>query len=192
MEDLEDRILGTDPVTGKVVLVRVGRYGSLAQIGTQDDPDKRFAPLRPDQSIATISLDEALDLFKMPRALGEWNGKSVSVGIGRFGPYVRHDGMFVSIKAADGDDPFTVTLERAIELIAAKQAADANALIKVFDEDADVRVLNGRYGPYIKAGKLNAAIPKGEDAAGMSWVRAQELIEIAKAKPVRRGRARKS
>jgi DNA topoisomerase-1 len=192
MEDLADRILGTDPVTGKVVLVRVGRYGSLAQIGTQDDPDKRFAPLRPDQSIETITLDEALDLFKMPRALGEWNGKSVSVGIGRFGPYVRHDGMFVSIKAADGDDPFTVTLERAIELIAAKQAADANALIKVFDEDADVRVLNGRYGPYIKAGKLNAAIPKGEDAAGMSWVRAQELIEIAKAKPVRRGRARKS
>ncbi|MGA1374286.1 MAG: DNA topoisomerase, partial [Flavobacteriales bacterium] len=192
MEDLADRILGTDPVTGKVVLVRVGRYGSLAQIGTQDDPDKRFAPLRPDQSIETITLDEALDLFKMPRALGEWNGKSVSVGIGRFGPYVRHDGLFVSIKAADGDDPFTVTLERAIELIAAKQAADANALIKVFDEDADVRVLNGRYGPYIKAGKLNAAIPKGEDAAGMSWVRAQELIEVAKAKPVRRGRARKS
>ena len=185
IEDLADRILGTDPATGKAVLVRVGRYGSLAQIGTQDDPEKRYAPLRADQSIATITLEEALDLFKLPRQLGDWNGKVVSVGIGRFGPYIRHDGAFVSIKAADGDDPFTVTLERAIELIAAKQAADANALIKTFDEDPDVRVLNGRYGPYIKAGKLNATIPKGEDPTGVSWLRAQELIEIAKAKPAR-------
>ena len=185
IEDLADRILGTDPATGKAVLVRVGRYGSLAQIGTQDDPEKRYAPLRADQSIATITLEEALDLFKLPRQLGDWNGKVVSVGIGRFGPYIRHDGAFVSIKAADGDDPLTVTLERAIELIAAKQAADANALIKTFDEDPDVRVLNGRYGPYIKAGKLNATIPKGEDPTGVSWLRAQELIEIAKAKPAR-------
>ena len=132
-----------------------------------------------------VPYEEALDLFKLPRQLGDWNGKVVSVGIGRFGPYIRHDGAFVSIKAADGDDPLTVTLERAIELIAAKQAADANALIKTFDEDPDVRVLNGRYGPYIKAGKLNATIPKGEDPTGVSWLRAQELIEIAKAKPAR-------
>jgi DNA topoisomerase-1 len=136
-------------------------------------------------------LDEALDLFKLPRTLGEHDGKKVTAAIGRFGPYVRYDGKFVSLKADDGDDPYTITLERALELVQAKLAADAKALIKAFDEDEGVRILNGRYGPYIKAGRINATIPKGEDPAGITWERAQELIEEAKNKP-RRGRKRSS
>jgi DNA topoisomerase-1 len=131
-----------------------------------------------------------LDLFKLPRRLGEHEGKVVTAAIGRFGPYVRYDGTFVSLKAADGDDPYTVTLARAIELIVAKKAADAKALIKVFDEDETVRILEGRYGPYIKAGKKNVTIPKTEDPGSITWERAQELIEEATKRP--KGRRRKS
>ena len=118
-------------------------------------------------------------------------GKKVTAAIGRFGPYVRYDGKFVSLKADDGDDPYTVTLERAVELIKAKIEADAKALIKVFEEDDTVRVLNGRYGPYIKAGKLNAKIPKEEKPEDLTWERVQELIEEAKNRP-KRGRRKKS
>jgi DNA topoisomerase-1 len=127
----------------------------------------------------------------LPRKLGEHNGKVVSAAIGRFGPYVRYDRTFVSLKADDGDDPYTVTLERAIELIQAKLEADAKALIKVFEEDETVRVLNGRYGPYIKAGRVNATIPKTEKPEEITWERAQELIEEAKNRP-KRGRRKKS
>ena len=135
----------------------------------------------PDNPSRPYSLEEALDLFKLPRKLGEHEGKTVSGGfIGRFGPYVRYDRTFVSLKAAEGDDPYTVTLERAVELIQAKLEADAKALIKVFEEDETVRVLNGRYGPYIKAGKVNATILKTEKPEDVTWERAQELIEEAK------------
>jgi DNA topoisomerase-1 len=123
--------------------------------------------------------------------LGDFEGKKVTAAIGRFGPYVRYDGKFVSLKADDGDDPFTVTLERAVELIQAKIEADAKALIKVFEEDETVRVLNGRYGPYIKAGKTNAKIPKDEKPEDLTWARVQELIEEAKKRP-KRGRRKKS
>jgi DNA topoisomerase-1 len=155
-----ERILGKHPENGKTILVRIGRYGPMAQIGDPEDEEKEFASLLKNQSLESISLEEALELFKLPRKLGELEDKFVTAAIGRFGPYVRHDGSFVSIKADDGDDPHTITLERAIELILAKRAADAKALIKVFDEDETVRILEGRYGPYIKAGKKKCQNPK--------------------------------
>lgn len=135
-------------------------------------------------------MEEALDLFKLPRKLGELDGKVISAAIGRFGPYVRHDGSFVSLKVDEGDDPYTVTLERATELVLAKRAADAKALIKVFEEDETVRIIEGRWGPFIKAGKVNARIPKDEDALSIDWARAQELIEEAAKRP--KGRKRKT
>ncbi len=183
----KDRVLGEDPKSGKPVIVRIGRFGPIAQIGDAQDEEKQFASLLKNQSIETISLEEALELFKLPRRLGEHEGKVVTAAIGRFGPYVRYDGKFVSLKAADGDDPHTVTLARALELIQAKIEADAKALIKVFDEDPDTRILNGRYGPYIKHGKKNVTIPKNEDPAGIDWARAQELIEEHAKRP-KRGR----
>lgn len=186
-----ERILGVHPESGAQMLCRIGRYGPMAQIGGPDDEEKKYASLLPGQSIETLTLEEALDLFKLPRTLGEHEGKKVSAAIGRFGPYVRYDGKFVSLKRDDGDDPYTVTLERALELIKAKMEADAKALIKVFEEDDTVRVLNGRYGPYIKAGKLNATIPKDEVPADLTWDRARELIEEAKKRP-KRGRRKKS
>ena len=186
-----ERILGVHPESGAQILCRIGRYGPMAQIGGPDDEEKQYASLLPGQSIETLTLEEALDLFKLPRTLGELEGKKVTAAIGRFGPYVRYDGKFVSLKADDGDDPYTVTLERAVELIQAKIEADAKALIKVFEEDENVRVLNGRYGPYIKAGKTNAKIPKDEKPEDLTWARVQELIEEAKNRP-KRGRRKKS
>lgn len=186
-----ERILGVHPESGAQILCRIGRYGPMAQIGGPDDEEKQYASLLPGQSIETLTLEEALDLFKLPRTLGDMEGKKVTAAIGRFGPYVRYDGKFVSLKADDGDDPYTVTLERAVELIKAKIEADAKALIKVFEEDETVRVLNGRYGPYIKAGKLNAKIPKEEKPEDLTWERVQELIEEAKNRP-KRGRRKKS
>jgi len=186
-----ERILGVHPESGAQILCRIGRYGPMAQIGGPDDENKQFASLLPGQSIETLTLEEALDLFKLPRTLGQHDGKTVTAAIGRFGPYVRYDGKFVSLKAADGDDPYTVTLERAMELISAKMEADAKALIKVFEEDESIRILNGRYGPYIKAGRVNATIPKDEEPSGVTWERAQELIEEAKNRP-KRGRRKKA
>ena len=186
-----ERILGVHPESGAQILCRIGRYGPMAQIGGPDDEEKQFASLLPGQSIETLTLEEALDLFKLPRVLGEHEGKKVTAAIGRFGPYVRYDGKFVSLKAADGDDPYTVTLERAMELVSAKLEADAKALIKVFEEDESIRILNGRYGPYIKAGRVNATIPKDEEPSGVTWERAQELIEEAKNRP-KRGRRKKA
>ena len=185
-----ERILGKHPESGKTVLVRIGRYGSLAQIGDPEDEEKEFASLLKSQSLESITMEEALDLFKLPRKLGELDGKVISAAIGRFGPYVRHDGSFVSLKVDEGDDPYTVTLERATELVLAKRAADAKALIKVFDEDETVRIIEGRWGPFIKAGKVNARIPKDEDALSIDWARAQELIEEAAKRP--KGRKRKT
>ena len=178
-----ERILGKHPESGKTVLVRIGRYGPLAQIGDPEDEEKEFASLLKSQSLESITMEEALDLFKLPRELGELDGKVISAAIGRFGPYVRHDGSFVSLKVDEGDDPYTVTLERATELVLAKRAADAKALIKVFDEDETVRIIEGRWGPFIKAGKVNARIPKDEDALSIDWARAQELIEEAAKRP---------
>ena len=187
-----ERILGEHPEKGKTILVRIGRYGPIAQIGASDDEEKEFASLLPHQKLETITLDEALDLFKLPRKLGEFEDKVVVAAIGRFGPYVRYDGKFVSLKKDSDDDPYTITLERAIELVKAKIEADAKALIKVFEEDETVRILEGRYGPYIKNGKKNVTIPKTEDAHAIDWARAQELIEEHAKKPPRSKGRKKS
>ncbi|MBM55667.1 MAG: DNA topoisomerase I [Euryarchaeota archaeon] len=188
-----ERILGVDPDSGKQVLVRIGRFGPMAQLGKADDEDKRFSSLRAGQTLDSITLDDTLLLFKLPRDLGEFEGKKVVTDIGRFGPYVRHDGKFISIKKGTEDDPYTLELNRAIELIEAKRAADAAALLVVFEEDPDVRIIEGRWGPYIKAGKMNVKIPKGEDYNTIDWKRAQELIEEHSKRPAtkrKRGKAK--
>src|SRR5690606_36486408 len=140
------RVLGNDPKSGRPVSVRMGRYGAFVQIGTKDDDEKPlFAGLRPGQKMDDITLEEALELFKLPRELGTTpEGEPVSANIGRFGPYIRYGDKFVSIRG--DDDPYTITLERALELIEEKKRTDANRIIKTFD-GTEVQILNGRYGP---------------------------------------------
>ena len=175
------RELGLDPASGKPVSVRLGRFGPFAQIGSKEDDDKpRFASLRTGQSIATISLDEALALFTLPRDLGvNAEGEAISVSIGRFGPYVKYGKSYVSL--AKTDDPYTVSLERALELIEAKKLAEANRVIQVFS--SGIQVLNGRYGPYITDGEKNARIPKDSDPKNLSELECRELLSKAKAPP---------
>lgn len=173
-----ERKLGEDPKTGKPVIARLGRYGAMVQIGSPEDEDKpKFAGLRKDQSIQTITLEDALELFKLPRDLGEYEDKPVSANIGRFGPYVRFGNQFVSLKVKEGDDPMSVTLERAIELIEEKKEADKNKYIKTFDEDETVQVLNGRYGPYIKIGRKNFKIPKDVTPEDLTLEQCKEIAE---------------
>ena len=190
-EAIQARQLGTDEKTGKPITVRMGRYGPFVQIGTREDEDKpRFAGLRPGQKMDTIMLEDALELFKLPRELGESpEGEQISANIGRFGPYIKYDSKFVSLKVKEGDDPFTVTLERALELVAEKKEFDANREIKVF-EGTDIKVLRGRYGPYITDGVKNARIPKDvEDPATLDLATCQELIEKAPLPKSRRKKA---
>jgi len=177
------RVLGTDPKSGKEVSVRLGRYGPHAQIGKVDDEEKpEFAGLRNGQRLETITLEEALELFKLPRTLGETEeGEEVAAGIGRFGPFIRYGSKFVSLKE---DDPHTVTLERALELIAAKKQADLERIIRVF-EGTDVQILKGRWGPYITDGKKNARIPKETEPAALTLEECQALLDAA---PDRRSR----
>ncbi|PZX15925.1 DNA topoisomerase-1 [Breznakibacter xylanolyticus] len=187
-----ERILGNDPESGKVVLVKIGRFGPMAQIG-ESDPDSeekpRFASLRTGQHIETISLDEALDLFRLPRDLGEFESYKVVVAIGRFGPYVRHNGKFVSIKK--GDDPYEISLERAIQLILDKREEDNNKLIRAFDDEPELKILNGRWGPYISFNGGNYKIPKNTDAATLSKDDCMKLIESQPA-PKKSGRFSKT
>jgi DNA topoisomerase-1 len=179
----QSRVLGTDAASGRPISVRMGRYGAFVQIGTKDDAEKpKFAGLRPGQKMDTITLEAALDLFKLPRELGATaEGEPVSANIGRFGPYVRYANKFVSIK---GDDPYTITLERALVLIAEKKIADANRLIRDFPE-AGIQVLNGRYGPYITNKAKNAKIPKDRVPSEVTLEECQALLAAA---PERRGR----
>jgi DNA topoisomerase-1 len=180
------RVLGTDPASGRPVSVRMGRYGAFVQIGTKEDDEKpKFAGLRPGQKMDTITLDVALDLFKLPRELGVTaENEPVSANIGRFGPYVRYGNKFVSIR---GDDPYTITLERGLELIAEKKLADANRLIRDFPE-AGIQVLNGRYGPYVTNKKKNAKIPKDRTPAELTLAECEALLAAA---PERRARGAK-
>ena len=176
------RELGTDPKSGKPVSVRLGRYGPYAQIGTADDEDKpTFASLRPGQSMHTITLEEAIDLFRLPRKLGESNGEEVSVGIGRFGPFAKRGSTYASLKKED--DPYTIDLERAVFLIEEKEEIARNRIIKSFD-GSDIQVLNGRYGPYISDGKLNGRIPKDREPASLTLEEVQKLLEET-GKPMR-------
>jgi DNA topoisomerase-1 len=177
------RELGVDPKSGKPVSVRLGRYGPFAQIGTKDDEDKpTFASLRPTQSLHTISLAEALDLFRLPRTLGEDAGEAVSVGVGRFGPFAKRGSSYASLKPED--DPYTIELERALFLIREKEEIAANRIIKAF-EGSDVQVLNGRYGPYISDGAMNGKIPKDREPASLTLEECQAFL--AQGKPVRKG-----
>ncbi|AAM38649.1 DNA topoisomerase I [Xanthomonas citri pv. citri] len=178
------RVLGTDPVSGKEVSARIGRFGPMVQIGTVEDEDKpTFASLRPGQSIYSISLEDALELFKMPRALGQDKDQDVSVGIGRFGPFARRGSTYASLKKED--DPYTIDLARAIFLIEEKEEIARNRVIKEFD-GSDIQVLNGRFGPYISDGKLNGKIPKDREPASLTFEEVQQLLADT-GKPVRKG-----
>ena len=187
----KERQLGTDPKSGKPISVRLGRYGPFVQMGSRDDEEKpRFASLRPGQKLSTITLEEALELFKLPRELGETpEGEKVSTNIGRFGPYVKYDKKFVSL--GPDDDPYTIDLERALELVAEKKQADANRTIHDF-QDVGIRVLRGRYGPYITDGKKNVRVPKDREPESLTKEECQELIEKAPAKKRRGGRRRRT
>ncbi|HQB27790.1 MAG TPA: type I DNA topoisomerase [Paludibacter sp.] len=171
-----ERILGTDPKTGRQVSVKVGRFGPVAQIGTSEEEEKPvFAPLRKEQSIETISLEETLELFKLPRKIGEFEGKEMIVAVGRFGPYVRHDGNFYSLQKED--DPMSITAERGVELITLKREADKNKLIAVLGDKEEYKVLNGRYGPYFTFEKNNYKIPKSIDPKTLTAEQCKELVE---------------
>jgi DNA topoisomerase-1 len=185
-EAAQARELGVDPQSGKPVSVRMGRFGPFVQIGTRDDEDKpRFAGLRPGQKMDTIKLDAALQLFQLPRKLGTTpEGEALEANIGRFGPYVKFGSKYASLKAED--DPYTITLERAIEVVAAKKLADANRIIQDFGID-DIQVLNGRYGPYISDKARNARIPKERDPKTLTLEECRELLAAA---PQRPGRGR--
>ena len=184
------REIGLHPETGQKLTARLGRYGPYVQIepleGAPEDEKPVYASLRKGQFIESITLEEALDLFKLPRVVGEFEDKSMTAALGRFGPYIRHDSKFYSLRK--DQDPHTITGEEAVELIEAKRKADAERLIKSFDENPDVQVLNGRFGPYIVAGKKNVKIPKGEEPADLTLERCLELAEATPDKPARGGR----
>ncbi|OLK01850.1 DNA topoisomerase I [Xanthomonas oryzae] len=178
------RVLGTDPVSGKEVSARIGRFGPMVQIGSVEDEDKpTFASLRPGQSIYSISIEDALELFKMPRALGQDKDQDVSVGIGRFGPFARRGSVYASLKKED--DPYTIDLARAVFLIEEKEEIARNRVIKDF-EGSDIQVLNGRFGPYISDGKLNGKIPRDREPASLTFEEVQQLLADT-GKPVRKG-----
>ncbi len=187
----QERLLGQDPETGKNVYAKMGRFGPYVQIGENGDRENgdekpRSASMRADQLIESITLEEALELFKLPREVGQFEGEPIVAAIGRFGPYIRHKGKFVSLEK--DDNPYTIDEERAIALIQAKRAADANRIIKTFDENPDIQVLNGKYGPYIKAGKKNVRIPKGKDPASLTL---EECLELAAKAPEKKRRGRR-
>jgi DNA topoisomerase I len=184
-----EKLLGKDPVSGKNVFVKIGRYGPMVQIGDTDSEEKpKFAGLLKDQSIDTITLDEALTLFSFPRKLGTFENEEVLVSIGRFGPYVKFGASFYSLKKTD--NPLDVTLDRAIEVMKEKIELEKNKLIKAFDENPDVKVLNGRWGPYISIAKENYKIPKGVEPASLSL---DDCLKIAEESPVKQnGKFKKS
>ena len=177
------RVLGTDPKTGEQVSVKIGRFGPLVQIGTGDGDNKpRFASLLKGQSVSTITLDEALGLFDFPRSIGEFEGSDVVVAIGRFGPYVRHQGKFVSIPK--DIEPAALSLEEAIELIVAKREAEEKKVVKLFDNDPELRILNGRYGVYISYKKDNFKIPRTvTDPSALNYDEAMEIVNSQEVKP---------
>ena len=188
-----ERELGIDPKSGKVVKVRIGRYGPMVQIGTAEEEEKPlFATLPKDKSMASITLDEALELFKLPRALGEYEGKTVVANTGRFGPYINHDKKFVSIPK--GEDPLEISLERAIELILSKREAEEKSHLKTFDEEPELEIRAGRFGPYIAYKGKNYKIPKAQAdrAAELTLEECRKIIETpapSKAKTTRKKKA---
>jgi DNA topoisomerase-1 len=183
------RVLGSDPKTGRQVSARIGKFGPLVQIGTSEEEEKpQFASLKPGQSIYSISLEEALELFGLPRTLGESNGETVSVGIGRFGAFAKRGSTYASL--AKEDDPYSISFERAVELIEQKEEIARNRIIKQWD-GFDVQVLNGRFGPYLSDGRMNGRIPKDRDPASLTLDEAEELLATT-GKPVRARFAKKA
>jgi DNA topoisomerase-1 len=185
-----ERELGAHPVSGKKISVRIGRYGPFVQVGenaTDAEPEKPlYASLRSGQSIETISIEDALELFKLPKKVGIFEDKDMTVAIGKFGPYVRHNSAFYSLPKEI--DPLDLTEERAIELILEKRKKDAEKLIKAFDEDPTVKILNGRWGPYIEFGKLNVKIPKGKEPLELTFEECKALAAIAEKEPKKGGK----
>ena len=185
------RILGVQPSTGLQVSVSIGRYGPMAQLGTAEDAEKpRFASLQKGQSLETITLEEALALFDLPKNIGEYEGEVMTVAVGRFGPYVRHAGKFYSLPK--DTDPLSCTAEQAIEIIREKRESEEKSLLKSFTEDADLSIRTGRFGPYLKYKTDNYKLPKDVDPTSMSYDDCMKLIAETPAKTARKGTARKS
>ena len=186
-----ERVLGIHPESGKPVSVKIGRFGPVVQIGDSSSDEKpQFASLQKNQSVFDITLEDALKLFELPRVLGDFEDAEVSVAVGRFGPYVKHAGKFVSIPK--NMQPMAVTLEDAIELIQAKRNEEQNKIVKTFTEDVDLQILNGRYGVYIAYKKQNFKIPKTvTDPASLTFEQCKEIIESQPQKPRRATTARK-
>lgn len=182
-----ERELGVDPLSHRPVFVKIGRFGPVVQIGSADDEVKpRFAQLPSGKSIETITLDEALELFRLPRNIGEYEGDIVTIGSGRFGPYVQHGGKYVSLPKEM--DPMTVTLADAIKLIAEKREQERQRHIKSFEEDSTMQVLNGRFGPYITCDGKNYRLPKSlhERAAQLTYAECKEIVDKAPEPKARR------
>ena len=176
-----ERVLGTEPKSGKQVSVKIGRFGPVAQIGTADDEEKpRFAQLKKEMSIETVTLEEVLDLFKLPRTVGVFEDKIITIGAGRFGPYIHYDKLYVSLPKEE--DPLTITLETAIELIKAKEQAEAQKHLKKFDEEPELEILNGRYGPYIAYKGNNYRIPKDIVPQDLSLQACLDLVKLQEEK----------
>jgi DNA topoisomerase-1 len=169
------RLIGTHPVSGKPITARLGKFGPLVQIGDTEDEEKVFASLKKGQFIENLSLEDALELFRLPREVGQFEDKKMVAALGRFGPYIKHDAAFYSLQKEQ--DPLSITEEEAIQLIVAKRESDANKHIKTFTENPEILVLNGRWGPYIKLGKNNYKIPKGKEAADLTYAETLDIIE---------------
>lgn len=175
-----ERELGVDPKTNKPVFVKIGRFGPVVQIGTADDTDKpRFAQIPADKSMETLTLTDALELFKLPRTVGQFEGTNVVIGTGRFGPYIMHNKKYVSLPKEE--DPLTVSLDTAIRLIETKRLQDAQRHLKQFDEDPKLEIMNGRYGPYIAYDGKNYRIPKTmyDKASELTYEECQDIIKNA-------------
>ena len=180
-----EKLLGIDPASGKKVYVKVGRFGPVAQIGDTESEEKpRFAGLKKDMSIDSVTLEEVLKLFDFPRSLGEFEGKEIVVAVGRFGPYVRHDGKFYSL--AKTDNPALIDYDRAVEIIKEKREKDLNNILRAFDEDPEMLVLDGRFGPYISYKKSNFKLPKGTDLSSLTYQQCMALVEDPKNTPKKR------
>ena len=174
-----ERVLGTDPASGKPVSVKIGRFGPIVQIGSATDEEKpRFAQMKPGQTLETITLEEALGLFSLPRTLGEFEGETITIGAGRFGPYIKFGAAYVTLPKTH--DPMTVTLEEATELILEKRKAEAERIIKTFDNEPALQVLNGRFGPYIAYDGSNYKLPKGVTPAELSLEECMEIVNKQK------------
>jgi len=185
-----ERLLGKDPKTGKNVYARIGRFGSMIQIGEKTDEEKpKFASLIKGQSIETITFEEAMILFTLPRSVGEFEDAELIASLGRFGPYIKHKSDFYSLKKTD--DPYTITKDRAIELIIEKRNNIANSLLKEFPDDADMKILQGKWGPYIKYKKKNFRMPKTTDIEKITLEECIKLTEEVKEKPKAKAKSKK-